>query len=210
MTFYIYNPEGNRLPYDSREDWRKVEPTDKGLPVEKFNPSLKKKGGSDRSVLRDKKKSKKEEDFFLLKKKESKESPILASQIMTSRVTTLKPDDSLEKAWKIVYEKRFRHIPILSEKGKLVGIFSDRGLIHELFDFRKEKEKKKICIRDFMVSNVLTARPSTEISYIAKVFIDERIGSMPITDERDRLVGILTRSDILRTLVKVTCSELRI
>ena len=44
--------------------------------------------------------------------------------------------------------------------------------------------------------------PETEIRLIADVLIKERIGAMPIVDEKEKLVGIVTRSDILRTVVK--------
>jgi CBS domain-containing protein len=52
-----------------------------------------------------------------------------------------------------------------------------------------------------MVTQVLIATPDTPIRDIARTMVEERIGSLPILDLRDTLVGIITRSDILRALI---------
>lgn len=197
MTFYIYDPKGYSMPY-SHDEWKKVhKQTEAEIVEENQQKDLRKK----------RKKKRKEEEFTLYRNLAQQDSPILAEQVMTKNVIGLYPNDSLSKAWKLIYKNRFRHIPILSKKDdKLVGIVSDRGLIHEVVDLEGAEGKvdgKNLRVKDVMVTNVLTARPSTEISYIAKIFIDERIGSMPIIDREDHLVGILTRSDILKTLVKL-------
>ena len=54
---------------------------------------------------------------------------IVASQIMSSPVITVSPHDHPETAWAIFKEKRFRHVPVTSESGKLVGILSDRDIL---------------------------------------------------------------------------------
>jgi CBS-domain-containing membrane protein len=53
-----------------------------------------------------------------------------------------------------------------------------------------------------MTTRVLTASPNTEIRQIAQVLFDEHIGTMPIIDEREHLIGLITRSDILQALIK--------
>ncbi|MFT4553969.1 MAG: acetoin utilization protein AcuB [Chlamydiales bacterium] len=208
MTFYIYDPQGSSVPYESQEEWRKVEKTQEIEHTEEFINELKKRKKKKKSV---KKKKALVDELPLDPYKGKKESPIVASQIMSTNIVTLRPEDTLAKAWQLIDAKRFRHIPILS-KGKLVGILSDRGLVHELFEIRDHILQGTIAehVCDVMVTNVLTSRPNTEISYIAQIFIEEQIGAMPIIDANDKLVGILTRSDILRTLVKIHPRELRI
>lgn len=63
-------------------------------------------------------------------------------------------------------------------------------------------------VADFMTKRILVGTPSTEIRLIARAMFEERIGSMPIIDEKNKLVGIITRSDILRTLVSHAPMEL--
>lgn len=129
-----------------------------------------------------------------------REKAILAKQIMTTTVISVGAESLTSEARKIFKEKRFRHLPVLSKEGRLVGILSDRDFIDRpvMSDYAK----------DAMTTNVLTARPETQIRIIASVMFKERIGAMPIVDSESRLVGILTRSDILRTLVNQAPLEL--
>lgn len=118
---------------------------------------------------------------------------VTAAQIMSSPVITLEKDDDLARAGDLFRLHRFRHLPIVSKEGKLIGLLSDRDLL-----VASDKHSK---IGDHMVTNVLTARPETEIRKIAQIMFSERIGSMPIVSSGGDLVGILTRSDILCTVV---------
>ncbi len=118
---------------------------------------------------------------------------VLAEQIMTSPVLTLLPGESVQKAGRVFREKRFRHIPVVDEEKKVVGIVSDRDY-HSL-------EQKDVKVKDMMSSDVICALPNTEIRMIAKVLLQERIGAMPIVNEDGILEGMITRSDILRAVV---------
>ncbi len=130
-----------------------------------------------------------------------------ASQIMTAPVVSLTPETSLADAWKLLCDRRFRHIPILSHEKKLIGIISDRDILREAAGIGKtisppaREAQGQTTIQSLIKRRVLTASPDTEIREIARIMFEERIGSMPIVDEGVFLVGIITRSDILRTLV---------
>ncbi len=139
---------------------------------------------------------------------------IYASQIMTASVISLTPETSLADAWNLICDRRFRHIPILSHEKKLVGIISDRDLLRDAAGFYNinsrpvDRVQEQVTIQSLIKRKVLTASPDTEIREIARVMFEERIGSMPIVDEQGTLVGIITRSDILRTLVNHAPIEL--
>ncbi len=137
---------------------------------------------------------------FVREEREEKEKQpppqILAMQIMSFPVVTLTPDDTLEAAWDLLNKTRFRHIPILNKEGLLVGILSDRTLLHAL-----HLRGGDVKIKEVMTTKVISATPDTPIHRIVQLLFIERIGAMPITDEAGRLVGLITRSDILRTLL---------
>ncbi|GJL55475.1 MAG: membrane protein [Nitrospirales bacterium] len=138
---------------------------------------------------------------------------ILAKQIMTSPVMTLSMTAPLSHAWDLVRENRFRHVPVVSPEGKLVGILSDRDLFSATIEYcsgsqNTMKHAQHVSINRIMVTHVLSAGPETEIREIARVFFQERIGAMPVVNDRDELVGILTRSDVLRTVVNTAPFEL--
>ena len=131
-----------------------------------------------------------------------------ANQIMRSPVKTLTPETTFEEARAFFRQNRFRHVPIVNAEGKLVGLISDRDVLREAANINtgpeawvKDLVQVTRTIADFMTKRVLTATPSAEIRQIAKAMFEERIGSMPIVNEEEKLVGIITRSDILRTLV---------
>lgn len=139
---------------------------------------------------------------------------VTAAQIMTSPVFALEASDKLSKAWHLIKSRRFRHVPVVSKAGKLVGIISDRDFIAPLEGLGSiAKSLMAVSEADMPISsrmktNILTARPEAEIRWIARVMIDHRVGSMPIVDAAGRLVGILTRSDILRAVVRHAPIEL--
>ena len=144
---------------------------------------------------------------------QSREPAILAKQIMNSPVLTLSPAAEFSEAWELIQHKRFRHVPVLSSEGHLVGILSDRDLFRAIIEIvtspdQAESNAHRRPIQQIMVRNVLSAAPETEIRAIARILFEERIGAMPIVTEVGDLVGILTRSDILRTVVNEAPFEL--
>ena len=117
-----------------------------------------------------------------------------AGQIMSAPVVTLPPSATLDAATTLIRERRFRHVPIRSPHGRIVGVISDRDLLRHGDRHRHEP------ISAVMATPVLTAAPETELRDVARVLLAERIGSMPIV-EAGELRGILTRTDILRAVV---------
>lgn len=124
---------------------------------------------------------------------------VRAEQIMSSPIISIEPDTRISEARKMVNERRFRHVPVVSKDGLIRGIVSDR----DLFTLSGEPEvSTPSIVEDIMTKYVLTATPNTGIREIARVLFEERIGCMPIVDEDGVVVGIITRSDILRALIK--------
>jgi len=136
------------------------------------------------------------------------EMVLFAEQIMTSPVLSLPHTCTIEEAITFVSNKRFRHVPIVNEDKVLLGIVSDRDLFKHFYQSQMSKDKSKKMIKDLLISRVLTATPDTPIREVAKILFDERIGAMPILDEKDKLVGLITRSDILRALINKAPLEL--
>jgi acetoin utilization protein AcuB len=125
---------------------------------------------------------------------------------MSSPVITLPITASLSQAWDVVHSKRFRHIPILGADESVAGILSDRDLLRgtmEAFLAGTTWSTKQVesPIRNLVSHPVLVAAPDAELRAIARVLLEERIGALPIVSEAEGLVGMITRSDILRVMV---------
>ena len=137
---------------------------------------------------------------------QSSRAKILAREIMSSPVATLPVTASLSEAWAVVHSKRYRHIPILGADEAVVGILSDRDLFRGTMESvlsgtTWSTKQVETPIRNLVSHPVLVASPEAELRAMARVLLEERIGALPIVSEVEGLVGMITRSDILRVLV---------
>jgi len=141
-------------------------------------------------------------------------NPVLtASQIMSSDVTILNPHDSITDAIKLFKRTKLRHIPIITSNRRVVGILSDRDILHYLSRTSNDYTQQKSTvgnhdeIKRLMKSKVLTASTDTDVRFIARLFVEQHIGAMPIVTEGN-LVGIITRSDVLGAVMRNFILEL--
>ncbi len=138
---------------------------------------------------------------------------LIASQIMTSDVITLKQNDTIADAIKLFKEKQFRHIPITTNSGTVEGILSDRDVLHYLSGTNDDYTKTKLPVKlnekvnHLMKVEVLTASTDTDVRYIARLFVERHIGAMPIVTDGE-ITGIITRSDVLGAVMRHFILEL--
>ena len=141
------------------------------------------------------------------------DTKLIASQIMSLEPVTLNTQDSIAKAVDILKTKNIRHIPIVKENKMVVGLISERDILHYLsgttdaYDKQKSVIKNNDVIELLMKTQVLTASEDTDVRYIARLFVEQHIGAMPIVKE-GCLVGIITRSDVLSSVMRNFILEL--
>lgn len=136
---------------------------------------------------------------------------MLVKKWMTKNVITVDADDSMQHAIHILKEHKLRLLPVM-DKGSLVGIISDGDLkkaspsdatsldIHELIYLTS-----KIKIKDLMKKNPLRISPDTSAEEAAAIMLEKRVSGLPVTDGSGKLIGIITKSDIFRLLISLTC-----
>jgi len=129
-----------------------------------------------------------------------------AGQIMMKPVVTVQPDTSLVEVWQMFEAYGFRHLPVLSDQHALVGIISDRDLIrcqcggdHGCLHCKPNEFKG--LVSDLMQREVITAHAETDARSIAKVLVESHIGALPVMGNQ-QLIGIVTRSDLLRAVIQ--------
>ncbi|MCB0324240.1 MAG: CBS domain-containing protein [Bdellovibrionales bacterium] len=135
-------------------------------------------------------------------------------QIMTSPVLSMRRGTTMHDAFAFIRQHRLRHVPVMHDN-KLVGVVSERDLLREasrqnenFLDWVSGAESRGRRLEEFMTTKLLTGLPSTLIRDAARAMITERIGCLPVLDEKQRLVGILTRTDVLRAIVAQAPLEL--
>lgn len=135
---------------------------------------------------------------------------MFVSDWMTSKVHTITQKDSISDAIKMLKEKKVKHLPVVKNGNKIVGILSDRDIkdytpskastfdIHEL-NYILFTTK----VSEIMIKSVITAGPDMPIEEAAMIMYDKNIGCLPVVD-KDKLVGIISDKDLFRVLVDIT------
>ncbi len=126
--------------------------------------------------------------------------------IMQRRVLTVNPDDRVIHARRIMITNNIARLPVVEEK-KLIGIISDVEIafafasLKKAFSPGKQKHRlDELLIKDVMRSPVLWTSPSKSIYETAQFMMKHNIGSLPVL-ENDLLVGMVTRTDVIKTIV---------
>lgn len=135
---------------------------------------------------------------------------MLVKQWMTRDVITVGEDESMHDAIYTLEENRIKLLPVV-ENGQLTGIISDRDLkkaspfkeiISEMDEFMDLIAK--IRVRDIMTKNPYVISPDHTVEEAAAILVTQRISGLPVMDKDNQLVGIITRTDIFKMLIKCT------
>jgi CBS domain-containing protein len=147
-----------------------------------------------------------------------------AKDIMTKEVITVSPDTDIANAAKILLEKRINGLPVVDAFGRLVGILCQSDLVVQqksipipsvftlLESFipltsmkRIDKEVEKIAalkVKQAMTPNPVTVGLDTDIEEIARLMVDKKYHTLPVV-EGDKVIGIVGKEDVLKTLLSV-------
>jgi CBS domain-containing protein len=132
---------------------------------------------------------------------------VTVRDLMAQNPATLGRNETLDLAESIMNLGRIRHMPVVDD-GKIVGIVSQRdlfrsALITALGFGRKTTSAliKTITIKEVMTEYVITISPETTVKEAARVMIDKKIGCLPVVEDQ-KLIGLLTETDILRYVVE--------
>ena len=128
----------------------------------------------------------------------------LAEHLMTSPVISLNFRMTLKEAWNSFTQYRYRHFTVVDNSNKLVGIVADRDILNLVSknNFSLQPNQMNLPINQLMRHHVLTAEPKTLIKEICQVMFLQHVGAIPITTKQGGIIGIITRSDILRSMIK--------
>jgi CBS domain-containing protein len=126
--------------------------------------------------------------------------------IMQKKVHAVSLDDRVIHARRIMITENIARLPVLEEK-RLVGIISDIEIalafasLKKSFSLGKQKHHlDELLVKDVMRSPVVWTEPSMSIFNAAQLMLNQNIGALPLV-ENDKLVGLITRTDLLKTIV---------
>jgi len=123
-----------------------------------------------------------------------KEAAMLISDLMTTALITASPGDLVNASLYDMKLAQIRHLPVIDERGHLVGIVSDRDVLLSL----GSTEDKNIYMRDIMSQQVETICEDASVEEGLAILLEKRIGSLPVVGQEGQLVGVVTETDFLR------------
>lgn len=138
----------------------------------------------------------------------AKSFPRLVSEVMTKDVVSVSEDDNLSNLLESMHAMHFRHTPV-TDGDRLVGLLTERDLLRtsssSLLPHRDSDNflQKRFLVRDVMIRDVATVSPSTPLKDAGQLMLQRSIGCLPVVDDQNVLVGILTSSDLLEVAVSL-------
>ena len=146
----------------------------------------------------------------------------LVKEVMTLEPVAVKRSDSVETVLKLLEEKHISGLPVVDDEGQVVGVVSEADLLFKekpirmplyltfldsiiylepLDKFKQQLQKSLgIFVADVMTSKPITIFPNAPVSKAAELMLAKSINRLPVVDETAKLVGIVTRNDLLKAL----------
>ena len=128
---------------------------------------------------------------------------------MTLDPVTITPDTSVPEALRLMREKKVRRLPILDRHGKLVGIVSDKDLLHaspspatSLAVWEITELLARLTVERVMTREVITVSEDALLEETARIMVDQQVGGLPVMRGKT-LVGIITESDLFKVLLEL-------
>ena len=135
---------------------------------------------------------------------------MLVRDRMSAPAITISQDTPFQEAVKIMRERGFRRLPVVDKGGRLVGIVSERDLLHaspspasSLSIWEMNYLLWKIKIGELMSKKVISVPSNTPIEEAAQLMVAHKIGGLPVTNQVGTVVGVITETDIFKTFVEM-------
>ncbi len=142
--------------------------------------------------------------------------------VMTTNVVTVGPEMEVGQIARLLVEKHISGVPVVDESGRCIGIVSEGDLVRRIGEEEDEdaprtswwlellaspEERARHYVRthgrkakDVMTPDPVTVRPEDSIGKVARILEEHRIKRAPVVDDQGRVVGIVSRADLLRAL----------
>ncbi|MCR9245478.1 MAG: glutamate-cysteine ligase family protein [bacterium] len=138
-----------------------------------------------------------------------KESYLQVGQFMTTDLFTVHPEDVVDLAASLMDWRHIRHVPVEDNEGRLVGVVSHRSLLRLVGQGMRRSDRKPVAVKDIMRTNPVTVMPNTPTLEAIEKMREHKVGSLPVVEAGDRLVGIITERDLIRVAAMLFEKHLR-
>lgn len=136
---------------------------------------------------------------------------MFVSKSMTGKVVTTTPQTRILDAQKTMADKQIRHLPVVEEDDRLVGIITDRDIrstmpiafIQQALPPEERERLAGLTVGEIMSRKLITVSPTDTIQDALLIVQQHKVGALPVVDEDHRLRGIISVRDLLRSFINV-------
>lgn len=120
-----------------------------------------------------------------------------AQDIMSTEIMSVSESSTVEEALKLLVNSKITGLPVVDKNGKMVGVYSDYDVIEHI------SQVKKIGPKAFQEPirfsrKVQTVSLTTPLAKVMTLFVESRFRRLPVVSKEGKLVGIITRRDLLK------------
>lgn len=138
---------------------------------------------------------------------------LTARDLMTEKVVTLKVNEDINLAENVMRLGRIRHLPVVNDKGHLVGLVTHRDLlkaqVSTLADLSEEERSnisRSVPAEKIMTRDLLTVTPGAPVLEVARAMREHKFGCIPVVEE-EVLKGIITEADFMDLVIRALEDE---
>lgn len=129
---------------------------------------------------------------------------IMVKDEMVSDFKSVSSNERLVHARRILLDSKIGRLPVIDD-GELIGMITSKDVIRCLISFRKnvpenhqQAQIKTILVENVMSSNIKTISENASINDVANILIETGYNGLPVIDDNDQVVGIITQTDLIR------------
>lgn len=134
---------------------------------------------------------------------------MLVGDRMSHPVITVYPETTLEDALKLMQEEKIRRLPVVNQRGELVGIISDGVILRALPSdattlsvWEARDMVRRLTVNKYMTKEVITVTDDTPLEEAARIMIDNQISALPVM-RGGKLVGMITEKDLFKVFLEL-------
>jgi CBS domain-containing protein len=143
---------------------------------------------------------------------------VLAKEIMTKKVITIKKEATVADLIDLLIKNKFAGVPVVDNDNNIVGIVTETDIILQESNLplplsigltfidkfetylKDTKSYLKTKVEDIMIKDVKTVKEDSPLLDVVNTMINNKINRVPVVDNKKKLVGIITRADIIKSL----------
>ena len=134
---------------------------------------------------------------------------MLVGERMSHPVITVSPKTPMQEAHKLMRDENIRRLPVVDQRGKLIGIVSESDFLHaspsdvsSLSVWEMNYMLSKVTVEKIMTRAVISTHNDTPIEEAARTMVDNKIAGLPVLKDGE-LVGIITETDLFKVFLEM-------